>query len=99
MLALIDTATPMPFRDTSEITGIINEEAESYYQGQKTVDEVVEIIQSRIISSSMSMKVDFSMTYYSAPLSSARSILSAKKHFFISIPLSTFSSTEYFSAL
>lgn len=38
----------MPFSDTGEIIRIISEEAESYYQGQKTVDEVAKIIQSRI---------------------------------------------------
>lgn len=48
VLALIDAAKPMPFSDTGEIIRIISEEAESYYQGQKTVDEVAEIIQSRI---------------------------------------------------
>lgn len=48
VLALIDAAKPMAFSDTGEITGIINEEAEGYYQGQKTVDEVAEIIQNRV---------------------------------------------------
>ncbi len=47
VLAFIDTAKPMPFSDTGEIIRIISEEAESYYQGQKTVDEVAKIIQSR----------------------------------------------------
>lgn len=48
VLALIDAARPMPFSDTGEVIRIISEEAEGYYQGQKTVDEVAEIIQSRI---------------------------------------------------
>lgn len=48
VLALIDAARPMPFSDTGEVIRIISEEAEGYYQGQKTVDEVAEIIQNRI---------------------------------------------------
>lgn len=48
VMSLIDAAKPASFSDTSEIVNIINEEAEAYYQGQKTVDEVAEIIQSRI---------------------------------------------------
>jgi len=47
-LKLIEAAKPVSFSDADEVTAIINEEAEDYYLGQKTLDEVVEIIQSRV---------------------------------------------------
>ena len=47
VLDLIETAKPV-YRSNDEIINIINEEAEAFYQGQKSVDDVVNIIQSRI---------------------------------------------------
>lgn len=44
---LIRIAVPVASSDY-EITNIINEEAAAYYQGQKSVDDVAEIIQNRI---------------------------------------------------
>lgn len=44
---LIDIASPMPSSD-NEVLNIIQEEAEPYYKGQKTLDEVVSTIQSRV---------------------------------------------------
>lgn len=44
---LIDIAIPLPSGD-SEILSIINEEAEPYYKGQKSLDDVVDTIQRRI---------------------------------------------------
>ncbi|MCM1192514.1 MAG: extracellular solute-binding protein [Butyrivibrio sp.] len=43
---LIDVAKPMP-AGNSQILAIISEEAEAFYQGQKSLDEVVSTIQSR----------------------------------------------------
>lgn len=43
---LIDVARPMP-TGNSEILAIIAEEAEAFYKGQKSLDEVVSTIQSR----------------------------------------------------
>lgn len=43
---MIDHGKPMEYYST-QLMNIINEEAEAYFQGQKTVDQVVEIIQSR----------------------------------------------------
>lgn len=48
ILALIDVAKPVSFNFEDEILNIINEEAEAFYLGQKSVDEVAGIIQSRI---------------------------------------------------
>lgn len=44
---LIDVATPMPASD-NEVLTIIQEEAAPYYKGQKSLDEVVSTIQSRV---------------------------------------------------
>lgn len=44
---LIDVAAPMPASD-NEVLTIIQEEAEPYYKGQKSLDEVVNTIQSRV---------------------------------------------------
>ena len=48
VLDLIAAAKPVSYSEGNEVIAIINEEAEAYYQGQKTGDEVAEIIQSRI---------------------------------------------------
>ncbi len=48
VLNLIATAKPVFCSEESEITAIITEEAESYYQGQKSLEEAVNVIQSRI---------------------------------------------------
>lgn len=47
VLALIDAAKPFPF-GTKQLFNIIEEEAEAFYQGQKSVDEVADIIQRRV---------------------------------------------------
>ena len=47
-LALIETAKPVSLTDANEVISIINEEAQGYYQGQKTAPEVAKIIQSRV---------------------------------------------------
>ena len=44
---LIDVARPMPTTN-SEVLAIIAEEAEAFYKGQKSLDEVVNTIQSRV---------------------------------------------------
>ncbi len=44
---LIDVAIPMPSGD-EEVLKIISEEADPYFQGQKSLDEVVDTIQSRM---------------------------------------------------
>lgn len=44
---LIDVASPMPNGD-DEVMSIISEEAEPYFQGQKSLEEVVGTIQSRM---------------------------------------------------
>lgn len=44
---LIEVAVPA-FVSDNEITNIINEEAEGFFKGQKTVDDVAGIIQSRV---------------------------------------------------
>ncbi|MCM1058557.1 MAG: extracellular solute-binding protein [Firmicutes bacterium] len=44
---LIDVARPMP-TGNSQVLAIISEEAEAFYQGQKSLDEVVSTIQSRV---------------------------------------------------
>ncbi len=43
----IDVAQPMPSSD-NEVLSIIQEEAAPYYKGQKSLDEVVSTIQSRV---------------------------------------------------
>lgn len=47
-LRLIETAKPVSLTAASEVITIINEEAQGYYQGQKTVEDVAKIIQSRV---------------------------------------------------
>lgn len=44
---LIDIAVPVPSGD-EEVLSIISEEADPYFQGQKSLDEVVSTIQSRV---------------------------------------------------
>lgn len=44
---LIDIAVPVPSGD-EEVMNIISEEADPYFQGQKSLDEVVSTIQSRV---------------------------------------------------
>ena len=46
-MALLESAVPAYSFD-NEIFKIIEEEAEGYFQGQKTVDDVAGIIQSRV---------------------------------------------------
>ncbi|MDE7043538.1 MAG: hypothetical protein K2O97_00695, partial [Acetatifactor sp.] len=49
ILDLIDKARPISNSGgNDEILNIINEEAAAFFQGQKSVDEVTNIIQSRI---------------------------------------------------
>lgn len=48
ILSLMDVAQPVSGNSESQITDIINEEAAAYWAGQKSVDEVANIIQSRI---------------------------------------------------
>lgn len=48
VLALMDEAKPVFYGGEDEVMKIINEEAEGYYSGQKSVDEVVGVIQSRV---------------------------------------------------
>lgn len=48
VLRLIEAAKPVSLSESGEAIQIINEEAEGYYQGQKTAEEAAEIIQSRI---------------------------------------------------
>ncbi len=48
VMALIEAARPISYNYGSEIINIINTEAEGYYKGQKSVDEVANIIQSRV---------------------------------------------------
>lgn len=47
IMQLIETARPA-YSSNDQILNIINEEAAAFYQGQKSVDEVANIIQSRI---------------------------------------------------
>lgn len=47
VLALMEEARPVSYGGEDEIMKIINEEAEGYYSGQKSVDEVAGVIQSR----------------------------------------------------
>lgn len=48
VLALMKEARPVNYNGNDEITNIINEEAEGFFKGQKSVDEVAGIIQNRI---------------------------------------------------
>ena len=48
VMGLIEAARPVSLDYGSEILNIISEEAEPFYKGQKSVDEVAGIIQSRI---------------------------------------------------
>lgn len=48
VLELIDKARPMASNGSDEIQKIILEEAAAFFQGQKSVDEVTAIIQSRV---------------------------------------------------
>ncbi len=48
ILNLIPEATPYFNVENSEVLNIINEEAASYYSGQKEVEDVTDIIQNRI---------------------------------------------------
>ena len=47
LLSAIESATAGVFYDTN-ITDIIREESQGYFKGQKTADEVVKIVQSRV---------------------------------------------------
>ena len=48
ILSLLANARPIFLNNENEIRMIIAEEAASFYNGQKTVDEVAEIIQNRV---------------------------------------------------
>ncbi len=48
VMALIDAARPVSYNFGSEVVKIITEEAEAFYKGQKSVDEVAKVIQSRV---------------------------------------------------
>lgn len=48
VLALMEKAKPVSYGGQEEIMKIITEEAEAFFKGQKSVDEVAGIIQSRI---------------------------------------------------
>ena len=48
ILSLIEVAKPVSYSQGDEVLNIINEEAEPFYKGQKSVDEVASVIQSRI---------------------------------------------------
>lgn len=47
ILKLIDSAS-VPARSNSTITSIVTEEAEAYFEGDKSIDETVALIQSRV---------------------------------------------------
>ena len=47
-LSLIESAKPVAYSQGDEVLNIISEEAAAYYKGQKSVDEVASVIQSRI---------------------------------------------------
>ena len=44
----MDLAKPVSYNGDDEISKIINEEAEAFFKGQKSVDEVAGIIQNRV---------------------------------------------------
>ncbi len=48
VLDLMEKAKAIPYSGEDEIMKIITEEAEAFYKGQKSVDEVANVIQSRI---------------------------------------------------
>ena len=48
IMELMNDAKPVSYNGNDEITQIINEEAEGFFKGQKSVDEVAGIIQNRI---------------------------------------------------
>lgn len=48
VMQLIDIAKPVSYTQNDEVMNIINEEAEAFYKGQKSVDEVASVIQSRV---------------------------------------------------
>ena len=47
-MSLIEVAKPVIYSQGDEVLNIINEEAAAFYKGQKSVDEVASVIQSRI---------------------------------------------------
>ena len=47
-LSLMEIAKPVSYSQGDEVLNIINEEAAPFYKGQKSVDEVASVIQSRI---------------------------------------------------
>ncbi len=47
-LSLMEVAKPVSYSQGDEVLNIINEEAAPFYKGQKSVDEVASVIQSRI---------------------------------------------------
>ncbi len=47
-MSLMETARPVSYSDGDEVLNIISEEAAAFYQGQKSVDEVASVIQSRV---------------------------------------------------
>ena len=48
VMELMNVAEPVFYNGDDEISKIINEEAEAFFKGQKSVDEVAGIIQNRI---------------------------------------------------
>lgn len=48
VMELINVATPIAFNVSDDVISIIQEEAAAYFKGQKSVDEVASIIQSRV---------------------------------------------------
>ena len=48
VLEVIKAAKPMNYTGSDEILNIILEDAEPYFEGQKSVDEVAGIIQNRV---------------------------------------------------
>ena len=48
IMELMNDAKPVSYNGNDEITQIINEEAEAFFKGQKSVDEVAGIIQNRV---------------------------------------------------
>lgn len=47
-MSLMEIAKPVTYSQGDEVLNIINEEAAAFYKGQKSVDEVASVIQSRI---------------------------------------------------
>ena len=48
VMELMNVAKPVSYNGDDEISKIINEEAEAFFKGQKSVDEVAGVIQNRI---------------------------------------------------